>query len=172
MTAQHARTAGQDAASRFRAPQGSAALALCVLDEQLPRFRFRGAEDVLTARAKLADQLGTFREAIRAFAAEIDESPYDATFQQKVERVVAAKVRPALTELEREIRTSRDGFVARCVRNVRTGSVPILASIFVGLPASVIIGLSAGVVTVEAALETYLDIRAKKRHGLSLFLKP
>lgn len=151
---------------------GSAALALCVLDEQVPRFRFRGAEDVLTARAKLADQLGTFREAIRAFAAEIDESPYDATFQQKVERVVAAKVRPALTELEREIRTSRDGFVARCVRNVRTGSVPILASIFVGLPASVIIGLSAGVVTVEAALETYLDIRAKKRHGLSLFLKP
>jgi hypothetical protein len=151
---------------------GTASLAMRVLDEQLPRFEFRNVADVLEARDKLKDQLRDFREAMRAFAGEIDESPYDAKFQQKIERVVATKVQPAITALDREIRTSRDSFVARFMRNVKTGSVPIVASVFVGLPAAVIVGLSAGVLTVEAAIETYLEVRNKKRHGLTLFLKP
>lgn len=151
---------------------GTAALAMRVLDEQLPRFEFRNIEEVLEARGKLKEQLDSFREAMRAFAGEINESPYDTKFHQRVERIVATKVQPAITALEREVRTSRDSFVAKCVRNVKTGSVPIMASVVIGLPASVVVGLSAGVLTFEAALETYLEVRAKKRHGLTLFLKP
>lgn len=151
---------------------GAASLAMRVLDENLPKFDFRDVSDVLNARDKLKNQLDDFREAMRAFASEIDESPYDAMFQQKVERVVARRIQPAITALDREVRTSRDSFVAKWMRNVRTGSVPIVASVFVGLPAAVMVGLSAGVLTLEAALETYLEVRAKKRNGLTLFFKP
>lgn len=158
----------------FRRDQAlsTTALAMRVLDEQLPRFEFRDIEDVLAARDKLKDQLDGFREAMRAFAGEIEESPHDQEFHRRVERIVSTRVQPAITALQREVRTSRDSFVAKCVRNVQAGAVPIIGSVLVGLPASVIIGLSAGVLTFEAALETYLDVRAKKRHGLTLFLKP
>jgi hypothetical protein len=150
---------------------GAADLAMRVLEERLPRFEFRDGEEMLAAREKFADLLGDFRAAMREFAAEIDESPYDDKFQQKIERVVATKVQPAIAALDREVRTSRDSFVAKTMRNVKTGSVPIVASIFVGMPTALVLGLSAGVLTFEAAVETYLEVRAKKRHGLTVFLK-
>jgi hypothetical protein len=122
------------------------------------------------AREKLRGPLADFREAMSAFVADIEESPHSPTFQRRIERLVAARVKPAITALEQEIRTSRDSFIAKCVRNTQTGSIPIVASLFAGLPASLVVGISAGVVTFEAAIETYLEVRRKKRNGLTLFL--
>jgi hypothetical protein len=151
---------------------GSATLSMRVLEEHLPRFAFADVADVLTARDTLAGPLTDFRDAMRSLAAEIEESPYSPTFLSEVERVVATRVRPALTALERELRTSRESFVVNTLRNVRAGSVPVAASIFAGLPPAAVVAISAGVLTFEAALETYLDIRTKKRNGLTLLLKP
>ena len=88
-----------------------------------------------------------------------------------VERIVATKVRPGITALENEIRTSRDGFVGKVIRNTQAGTIPIIGSIFVGLPASAVIAISAGVLTFEAAAETYLELSRKKRNGFALLLK-
>lgn len=150
---------------------GTASLSMRVLEEYLPRFKFASVEDVLTAREKLAEQLDEFRRAMAALAAAIEESPYDAQFERRVEQIVATKVRPAITALEQEIRTSRDGFIAKCVRNTQVGTVPIIGSIFAGLPASAVIAISAGLLTFEAAIETYMEISRKRRNGFTLLLK-
>jgi hypothetical protein len=41
---------------------------------------------------------------------------------------------------------------------------------FAGLPASAVIALSAGVITMEAAITTYREITRTRRNGLSLLL--
>jgi hypothetical protein len=149
----------------------SATLAIRVLEEYLPRFEFKSAEEIIAAREKLHAQLADFRNAMAAIVGEIEGTPYDPAFQGRIERAVATKVRPAIEALEREIRTSRDSFIAKFVRNAQTGTVPIVASIFAGLPASAVIAISAGVLTFEAAIESYLDVRRKRRNGLSILLK-
>ena len=150
---------------------GSAHLSMRVLEEYLPRFAFKDVDDLLLAREKLSEQLSRFRQAMAALAAEIEASPYDADFGRHVERILASKVRPAITALENEIRTSRDGFVTRVIRNAQVGTVPVVGSIFAGLPASVVIAISAGILTFEAATETCLELSRKKRNGFTLFLK-
>jgi hypothetical protein len=149
---------------------GTASLSLRVLEEYLPRFKFNDVEEILTAREKLAEQLEDFRQAMAALAAEIEESPYDTGFTQRVERTIATRVRPAIAALENEIKTSRDGFITKFIRNTQAGTLPVVGSILAGLPASAVIAISAGVLTFEAAIETYLEISRKKRNGFTLLL--
>lgn len=150
---------------------GTASLSMRVLEEHVPRFSFTTAEDILVAREKLAEQLDAFRQAMAALAAGIEEWPYDNNFMRRVEQVTATKVRPAISALEGEIRTSRDSFITKCIRNTQAGTVPVVGSIMAGLPASAVIAISAGVLTFEAAVETYLELSRKKRNGFTLLLK-
>jgi hypothetical protein len=148
----------------------SAPLAIRVLKEYLPRFRFESFEQVLEARERLKTPLVRFRDAMRTFAAEIDETPYDANLMRRIEDTVASKIKPAVESLEKELQTSRDDFVSKCLRNLRAGTVPLLASIFVGLPTSAVIAIGAGVMTFEAAIETLREIRRTRNNGLSVLL--
>ena len=150
---------------------GAASLSMRVLEEYLPRFDFKNFQDVLIAREKLAEQLDQFRQAMASLAAEIAESPYDANFGLQVERIIRSRVKPAIAALEDEIRTSRDGFITKVIRNAQVGTVPVVGSIFAGLPASAVIAISAGVLTFEAAIEAYIELTRKKRNGLTLVLK-
>jgi hypothetical protein len=150
---------------------GASSLSMRVLEEYLPRFDFRNFEDALMAREKLAGPLYQFRQAMASLAAEISESPYDANFGLQIERIIRSKVKPAIAALEDEIRTSRDGFITKVIRNAQVGTVPVVGSIFAGLPASAVIAISAGVLTFEAAVETYMELTRKKHNGLTLLLK-
>jgi hypothetical protein len=150
---------------------GASELSLRVLNEYLPSFDFKQPEDVLEAREKLRGPLEAFRQAMAALAAEVETLPYEPAYPQHIERMVATKVRPAITALEDEIRTSRDGFVSKVIRNTQVGTIPVIGSICVGLPASTVIAISAGVLTFEAVAETYFEISRKKRNGFALLLK-
>jgi hypothetical protein len=150
---------------------GAASLSMRVLEEQLPRFGFTDADDVLRAREKLREQLTAFREAMAGLSAEIQELPYDVEYRRRVEQVIVSRVKPAIAALENEIRTSRDGFITKVLRNTQVGTVPVVGSILAGLPASAVIAASAGVLTFEAAIETYMELSRKKRNGFTLLLK-
>lgn len=146
------------------------ALAMRVIEEYLPTFRFESFEHVLEARARLAEQLRLFRDAMLSLAAEIDESPYDQLFSRRVETILNAKIRPAVETLRREIQRSQDSFVAKFLRNVQAGAVPVVGLVLAGLPPSAVIAMGAGVLTAEAAIETYREVKAVKRNGFSLLL--
>ena len=155
---------------RKRLNLGAATLGIRVLEEFLPKFHFERIDDALEARCKLDDRLSAFREAMLALAADIQESPYDETFMERVERTIASRVRPAVRNLENEIQKSRDSFVSKCLRNIQTGAIPIAASIFAGLPTEAVIAVSAGVLSLGAAMETYREIKRVKANGLTLLL--
>jgi hypothetical protein len=145
-------------------------LAMRVLEDYLPTFSFESFEQILEARYKLQEQLTMFRQAMASFAAEIDESPYQPQFHRRIEEILASKIRPAVEALKTEIQKSRDAFIVRFLKNAQTGSIPIVALMFAGLPASAVIAVSAGIMTMEAAITTYREIKRTRRNGLSLLL--
>jgi len=51
-----------------------------------------------------------------------------------------------------------------------TGSIPIVASMTAGLPATAVLGLGAGLLTIEAAIETWREVRTHHKNGLSFLL--
>ena len=136
----------------------------------LPKFEFENYEQVLEARHKLSEQLSQFRNAMASLAAEIDESPFDSLFLKKIENILASETRPAVQSINLEIQRSRDTFIIKCLRNAQTGSIPIVALIFAGLPPSAVIALSAGLMSIETALETCREIKHARCNSLSLLL--
>ncbi|WP_438038864.1 toll/interleukin-1 receptor domain-containing protein [Sorangium sp. So ce128] len=145
-------------------------LAIRAVEEYLPSFRFESFEHVLEARERLSEHLLSFRSAMLSLAAEIDESPYDQLFPKRVEHVLSVRIRPAVEALRREIQRSQDSFVVKFLRNVQVGSIPIVGLVLAGLPPSAVIAMGAGVLTAEAAIETYRDVKAIRRNGFSLLL--
>jgi hypothetical protein len=148
----------------------TATLAVRVLDTYLPRFKFATFEDALEARERLRAPLENFRSQMSAFAAQIDAAPYNKELSREIENTVAAKVRPAVAALETEVQKTQDAFLTKVVRNAQTGSIPIVASMFAGLPAEAVLGLSAGILTIEAAIETWREAKRHRKNGLSLLL--
>ena len=148
----------------------AATLALRVLEIYLPKFEFSKFEDALETREHLRGSLENFRSQMSAFATQIKETPYSKDLLREIENTAVGKVRPAVEALEKEIQKSKDSFLMKVIRNANTGSIPIVASMLAGLPASAILGLSAGVLTIEAAIETWQEVRGHKKNGLSLLL--
>lgn len=148
----------------------AATLAVRVLDTYLPRFRFASFEDALETRHRLRGSLENFRSQMLAFAAQIEAIPYSKDLLREVENTIATKVRPAVEALETELQKTRDGFLTKVIRNAQTGSIPIVASMFAGLPAEAVLGLSAGILTLEAAIETWRDSKRLRKNGLTILL--
>jgi len=167
-----ARIAGMQKFAKYRQELelNAATLAVRVLETYLPRFQFATFEDALETRHRLRDSLDNFRSQMLAFAAQIEAMPYSKDLLRQVENTVATKVCPAVEALETELQKTRDGFLTKVIRNAQTGSIPIVASMFAGLPPEAVLGLSAGILTVEAAIETWRDSKRQRKNGLTLLL--
>jgi hypothetical protein len=148
----------------------AATLAVRVLDTYLPKFKFATFEDALHARERLRGSLENFRAQMSAFAAQISATPYSKDLLREIENTVATKVRPAVEAIDTEIQKTKDAFITKLVRNAQTGSIPIVASMLAGLPAEAVLGLSAGILTIEAAIETWREAKRHRKNGLSLLL--
>lgn len=148
----------------------AATLAVRVLDTYLPKFKFATFEDALHTRERLRGSLENFRAQMSAFAAQISATPYSKDLLREIENTVATKVRPAVEAIDTEIQKTKDAFLTKLVRNAQTGSIPIVASMLAGLPAEAVLGLSAGILTIEAAIETWREAKRHRKNGLSLLL--
>jgi len=149
----------------------SSTLSLNVLEEYLPRFKFEDYDQIIEARVKLSGPLGDFRDAMRSYAAEIDTTSYSPELRQSLDKILHSKIKPAVKSIEQEVQKSRDSFVSKYLRNIRVGSVPVVASIFAGLPTTSVLAIGAGFMTIEAAIETRNDIKRSKNNGLRIFLQ-
>lgn len=148
----------------------SSSLAMRVLEFHLPKFDFASHDDALRAREKLEGPLVDFRTEIAALSVKIENEPYSENFAKEIDDITLNQIRPAVQAMEKEIRTSKDSFVSRVLKNAQTGSIPIAATLFVGLPPEAVLAISAGVLTVEAALNTYQKIEQAKMNGFSVLL--
>jgi hypothetical protein len=169
------RQQSKEALAHYADRQGIAAssLALRTLKNHVPNIEAASYDDILEFRDKLRDDLAEFRGAMRSLSWAIDLNDRLDRLDQQIQKVVEADVEPRIAALKKKLATSKDRFVHRLVRNVKTGTVPLVATLWAGLPVPYLLAISAGVVTLEALLETKIDIDQAKNdvNGLSFLLE-
>ena len=147
-------------------------LATQVLDLSLPEFEFKTYDDILELREKVYDQLAAFRLKLSEASVRIQECEVDEV-QSVAGDIAHNQIIPAINELEKKLRLSNDKFLLRIVKGVRSAksSVPLVATVFTGLPVWLGVAFSAGATIGEAALETYFEKRdIRENNGFSFLL--
>jgi hypothetical protein len=85
---------------------------------------------------------------------------------------VGAEVAPALADLRAKLNGVSRRAPARFGQSVRGGVLPIVASVFVGMPLMQALALSAGVVVIQTAWESYAERKeVLELNGLSYLLR-
>lgn len=147
----------------------SGLLASITLDILLPNIAYDHLEDVLQLRERFRDHLEAFRLIMMRLAADIKATVADPEFVSECKEVVTATIMPELLELQRSVRLSRlkvFGTIARKAMSLKP-TVPFIISAFTPLPLYAAALVSAGVITLDVALETYLE-RQKLVHNNGL----
>jgi hypothetical protein len=142
-----------------------------LIELSLPHIENLTPERVHQLRDKCKDQLLLFRQELLKMAAEIEANPWEPAFEQHLTRYIDSKVRPAVLDLEKKLRDQRRSLgLVILEKATTTAPVPLLVSVFTGMPIEWVLPASMGVVTLKEVL-SYLDNRSKlKRNGLSFLL--
>lgn len=139
----------------------------------LPDLELMSFEDVLELRFVLGEELHAFRDEMFTLAESIKASPWDAEFQGQVDYITEHRIKPAVRDLQRKLKYSRREVALRALQIGSTPTVlSILASIWAGMPAILVMAVAAGLITIDTAL-TYHFQREKiyQSNGLSLLLR-
>lgn len=143
-------------------------VAICVL----PNLDLMSFEDVLDLRVTLKDELIAFRHEMSTLAERIRQEPWHPSFLSDVEYTTKHRVKPAVDNLQRKLKTSREEVVLRALKNAAPTLLPVLASIWAGMPPLLVMAVAAGLVTVETALGYHFDRKKTlQSNGLSLLLQ-
>ncbi|MFF4896270.1 hypothetical protein [Streptomyces sp. NPDC001068] len=143
-----------------------------LIELSLPRIENLTPDRVHQLREKCGDQLVPFRQEVLKMASEIETNPWDPEFERHLTRYIDTKVRPALNDLEERLRDLRRGLgLVMIEKATTTAPLPLLVSVFTGMPVEWILPASLGVVSLKEAL-SYANNRSKlKRNGLSFLLE-
>ncbi len=102
---------------------------------------------------------------------EIESNPWDSDFPKYVSDIVDSKVKPALKEVENEICGCRDAFWADATKTIaKVSPLPIVGSVFAGVPSHVALGLGATLSGLTLILERWAKMRKIKRNGWTFLL--
>lgn len=142
-----------------------------VLEIHLPRFEMFSFDDVLETKEKLHDELMHFQAEMAKFAAQVSVTPFDQSYEREIQRVIAKDIEPAIADLEAKQKAIDRKFLSKLIRGARAGAVPIVATLFAGMPLPFVLALSAGVITLEALWETRTERKELlEQNGLSFLL--
>ncbi len=150
------------------------ALAVETLRFELPDLSRLSFEDICDLRQKLRPELEDFRSRMFQLCASIEAEPWGEAFEAEVLRVVETEVRPSIRALRRSVKSSRLRFLRRLLSEVKSikASIPLVGTVFVGLPVEVGLLGSAAAVFSSATYDTWLENHLEEnRSGLSFLLK-
>lgn len=142
-----------------------------LIELSLPRIENLTPALVHELRDECKDQLRRFRQELLTMTAEIESNPWEPAFDQHMARYIDAKVRPALLDLENKLHDLKRGLgLVIFEKATTTAPLPMLVSVFTGMPLDWVLPASVGLVSLKETL-SYLSDRSKlKRNGLSFLL--
>jgi hypothetical protein len=150
----------------------SSIIALRVMDLHLPRLELRSFEDVLELKERMPSELERFRYEMTKFAAEVQATPIEESYEKEIERIIAIKINPAKADIEVKLKGMNRKFAGRIMKGAKAGAVPIVATLFAGVPLSYVLALSAGVITLEALWEDHVERKEiTNTNGLSFLFE-
>jgi hypothetical protein len=143
-----------------------------IVETQLPNMEGFGWKDILTIREKVAPELERFRVEVAALATDISAGE-TGDLQSQIETLIRKKITPAVSELESALKLSRVKVLKTAFAKAQSLKplVPFSVSVLAGIPIEVGLLISAGMLGLDTALDSYLqrkEIRASS--GLSYLL--
>ena len=148
-------------------------LAMDILNTTLIDSSTLDCSDVLEARYQLRNELAAFRAEIRKLQFDFTrEFGLDKVFREG--RAIAdARLTPRVREIEGKVRTGRIRALRRLTEALeKPGAyVPLVGSVFAGVPLEIALALSVGLVSARVALETWEEHKQVANDGLFYLVK-
>jgi uncharacterized protein YbaR (Trm112 family) len=137
----------------------SGILANYALEVLLPDLSQLSFEDILDIRQRFDESLQAFRLLVSQLAADISATVADVEFYRQCQAAVEKDILPAALELGKEMRLSKARVIKRVMDSAASfkPAVPFVISAFAPLPIYAAALVSAGIMTFDVAMDTYLS---------------
>jgi hypothetical protein len=146
-------------------------VALQVFKGYLPDFELHSYEDILAWRDLLHDNLISFRLKITEFIVKIESKPWDEKFLEELKLIFRGQIEPSIEQLKKEAAGYKYKNISTFLKStLSVKPLPLLATAIIGVPAPIAIGIAAGVITLDAAIEMKKDQLKLQENGLTLLL--
>lgn len=137
----------------------------------IPRISGLTPEKVVALRERCGDELEIFRIELRKLSHDISLEPWQPNYRSKVQEICDTKIAPALIQVKHSIASLRQELGISIVESTLTAApIPLLLSIAPGIPMSIALPLSAGIVGAKELVKHYKRRSAVKQNGLSFLL--
>jgi len=142
-----------------------------VINETVPSLESVPIDKILKFREKRIDELERYRIEMRKIITEVDANPWGREFYDHVNDLFDTKVKPALKEVTDQISGCKDDFWVDAVKSIAGISpLPIIGSIFAGVPAHIAVGLGATFAGLTLILDQWRKAKKIKRNGWALLI--
>jgi hypothetical protein len=148
-------------------------LAMDVLQAQVINVDALDCDDVVEVRNGLHDELAGFRAELQKLQFDfVNEFGFDKVFREG-RAISNARLAPRVREIEGKLKGSRIRALRRLLESFEkpTAYVPLIGSLFAGLPVEIALGLSLGLVSSRVALEAWEEHQQVANDGLFYLVK-
>ena len=146
-------------------------LAQEVLNELVPSLEAVPLDAILDFRKKRRKELEVFRQKMQSLLSEIEETPWDKRFAKRVRDIVDKEVKPSLQQIEYQLLNCKDAFWKDAVEKVsKVGPLPVVASLFTGVPTHVAVALGASLAGLTVILDQWAKRKKIKRNGWAFLI--
>lgn len=148
-----------------------AALTEEVFNASVPSLEHIETEEILRFKEKRAETIEDFKIQMRKLASAIQVNPWDKEFRKHAAAAIQTEVRPALNELKKEInRYGREFWLDALKTGATTAPIPIVGSIWAGIPPELALAIGLGVSGLTFLIEKTLARKSISANGFSVLL--
>jgi len=146
-------------------------LAQEVISQMVPSLEDVPLDAILKFREKRHRELKGFREKMQMLVSEVEETPWDNDFSKRVRDIVDSQVKPALSKIEYELLNCKDAFWKDALEVIgRVGPLPVVASLFSGVPTHVAVALGGSLAGLTVVLDQWAKRKRIKRNGWAFLI--
>lgn len=133
-----------------------------MLELLVPNLDYMNLEDSLELRERFSDHLQLLRLRMRTLSLEVKGTIADVEFYEHCQRIIQKDIVPAVLDLQKKIKFSKLKLLAGFTKNMLSlkPTVPFIISAFAPLPLYAAALVAGGIITLETALELYVERRS------------
>lgn len=138
-----------------------------IINETLPSFENISFQSVLDFRNDHKEDLNRFRIYLGSLTSRIESNMWDNDFEANIRDMVDQEIKPSIQYIKDDFQALKEeGLVNIFKKGAKIVPVPLVATVFVGMPIWFSLILSAGIVTLGEYLDYWEKKRSRMRNGV------
>jgi hypothetical protein len=139
----------------------------------LPNISKLSFDDILNIRYKMQDELGAFKTYLKSLQLDLEKDYNDNLLSLKAKEIVKTKIAPALEDISHKLNGLKVGVASSLLQEIKDPKSysPLLLTLTNNFSSTYAILVSLGIISFNAAIESYSSKREIKSNGLYYLLK-